>query len=110
MSDRDLQLQRNNVARLFRMTSSRHLNCVRLNANNTKEHELKKAALCYALLKGKRHFLTEAEFERPFKLRCDIVCLDTGTIYEIVKSESEASILRKKNAYPLPIMVVKCGN
>ena len=106
MNDRDLMVKRNDVARYFRHSSKIHRNCIRVNVGNTLAHERRKFEMCWQLLKEGKEILTEAEFENPFKLRADVVDLDAGVVYEIVCSENEGSVLRKKATYPLPIVVV----
>jgi len=49
MNEKDRQLRRNNVRRLFRHTSGIHVNCVRLNIHNSLAHEAMKFNLCYGL-------------------------------------------------------------
>jgi hypothetical protein len=107
MNNRDLEIKRNDVARLFRHSSKIHRNCVRLNAGNTFPHEERKFIECMKLKQEGKEFLTEAEFERPFKARADIVVLDEGVVIEIQHSESNESIEEKKKTYPLPIKVVR---
>jgi len=42
--------------------------------------------------------------------RADLVIVDKGFVFieEVVKSESEASIVQKKNKYPFPVVVIRC--
>lgn len=108
MNSLDLQTKRNNTRRYFRHQSGIHVNCIRLNITNSYSHEMKKVDICMEMLKRGQQFLVEAEFERPFKKRADLVCLDTGTVYEIQGSESNESIEEKKKTYPLPIVVIRC--
>lgn len=107
MNDQDKARKRNDIARFFRQSSKIHRNCIRLNPANTLAHEMKKVELCWEFLKDGKEFVTEAEFESPFKKRADIVCLDDGVVIEIVHSESQESIDEKKKGYPLPIVVIK---
>ena len=57
-------------------------NAIYFSPANSWKHEMKKAEICYNLLKEKKQFITEA-WHRRAKLRRDIVCLDDHTIYEI---------------------------
>lgn len=107
MSQKEILIHRNNIARLFRFSSKMHRNCIRINSGNTLAHELAKFEQCWKLAQEGHEFLTEAEFEHPFKLRADVVDLDSGIVYEIVKSEGEKSIEMKKEKYPLPVEVVR---
>ena len=105
MNQLELATKRNDIARLFQHSSKIHRNCIRINAGNSFRHESKKFSLCWCLARDGKEFITEAVFENG--LRADIVNLDNGTIYEIVQSECQASIDKKKAAYPLPVIVVK---
>jgi len=105
MNKIDIQRKRNDTARLFKHSSKIHRNCIRINIGNTFEHELEKLRICWNLQTVGQHFITEAEFEKGG--RCDIVNLDLGLCYEIVKSEGKKSIQLKQSKYPLPIKVVE---
>ena len=86
------------------------INCVKLNAHSTWEHELKKVELCWAILKENGAFITECNFKTGG--RADVISItDDGIIiYEIVKSESEASLKAKAEKYPKGIKfeIVRC--
>jgi hypothetical protein len=105
VNDYDLQVKRNNTARLFRHSSKIHRNCIRLNSGSTWEHELAKIYECRRLLREGKEFITEAVFEDG--RRADIVVLDDAEVIEIQHSESDESIEEKRKAYPLPLRVVK---
>ena len=109
MNQRDSIVQENNVKRLFDMNDRSKTNCVRFNAGNTWEHELAKATLCWNLQQLGHSFLTEARFNDRSLGRVDVVDLTTGRVHEIVKSETEASILKKKENYPLEIVTHDAG-
>lgn len=81
------------------------MNVVKIGANESKAHALKKCEVCHALLKLKRFFYTEAVFKSGH--RADVFDLDAGCAYEIVESESEESIIKKKEDYPVPVIVIK---
>jgi len=85
----------------------RWMNCVRFSAANSKEHEIKKAEICFELTKNNNYFITEARFINGG--RCDILSLteENGICYEIVHSESEKSILKKQSRYPFPLVIIK---
>uniref|UniRef100_A0A6M3X5Q4 Uncharacterized protein n=1 Tax=viral metagenome TaxID=1070528 RepID=A0A6M3X5Q4_9ZZZZ len=103
MNKIDIQRKRNDIRRLFKHSSGIHVNCIRINTGNTEEHERAKFDLCWRLQKLGHHFITEAEFEKGG--RADLVNLDLGKCYEIVKSEGKKSIQLKQTKYPLPIEV-----
>lgn len=105
MNEKDRQAKRNASARLLRFTSRHHVNCCRLNVNNTLKHELFKALECYNLRKQGHDFITEAEWEKGG--RADILDLDLMEAVEIAVSESDESLELKKKAYPVPVRVVR---
>lgn len=105
MNQEELARKRNDIARLFRHSSKIHRNCIRINTGSTYKHESKKFQMCWALNRDGKEFITEAEFENGAG-RADIVCLDNGTVYEIIQSECQASIDAKRKAYPLPVIIV----
>jgi len=69
-------------------------------------HYLQKAKICKNLLNEKHSFVTEAVFSKGLG-RADIIDITNGIIYEVVESEKEESIIRKKAKYPLDLVVVK---
>ena len=79
---------------------------IRINVNNSIEHERKKFELAYDLKSQGHHFITEAPFKLPRSGRCDLIDLDDGTVYEIVKTESTESILQKQRKYPSGLKIV----
>ena len=81
------------------------MNCIRFSSANTLAHELKKAEIASQLLKAGNKFVTEATFLTGG--RADIVDLTNAIAYEIVNTESEKSIVKKKLKYPIPIVVIK---
>jgi len=84
-------------------------NVVYFNSGNTKEHELKKAEICYELLCEGRTFICEAKLKNG--RRPDILVLDliNPLAYEVMKSEKEDSIIEKSDAYMgIKIVKVKC--
>lgn len=110
VSKRDLAIQRNNTARLYRtprtnMPCKRNVLVIRPNSFN---HELEKFRICYCLLNGigmnirnnqlkgwgsfkvkPQEFITEALEKSTGKIR-DIICLDTGEIFEIEVNKKRA--------------------
>lgn len=82
-----------------------HRNNPSINSGNTLEHEMKKCEICYHLKKTGIEFACEAILKNG--LRPDIITLDTNTpvAYEIMKSESEESIIKKTKEYEGIIIV-----
>ena len=75
-----------------------HRNCIRINVNNSIEHEITKLRVCYDLIKSGKEVVTEAIFNNGS--RADIVILDNHKIIEVLYSESEAACLEKAKKYP----------
>ncbi len=109
MNQKDLYFKRNENARLFHYKINHKRNTVYVNTGNTLAHERKKFEVAYAIQTDGHEFITEAEFKTPDgKLgRCDLVDLDAGICYEIIFSEKNENIEKKKGFYPLPIQVVR---
>ncbi len=101
-------LRKREVLNLIRFSnrSGSHTQCIRLNCNNTWEHELKKFEICWKLLKEKKEFLTEAIFLNG--KRADIIDLSgEGKVIEVLHSESFESFKEKIKNYPLEAEYVK---
>lgn len=105
MNQLDLQIQRNNVARLLEPHSKRERNTVRINTGNTLEHELAKFYLNWKLVSAGHETVTEAIF-RGRKARADVLDLDEGVCYELLASESEKSFAKKASYYPEELQVI----
>ena len=75
-----------------------HINCMRVNSNNTSLHENLKYALFRYLRGHGCQVLTEAIFEKGGV--GDVVDLSNGVIYEVVVTEKEESIENKRFKYP----------
>ena len=72
---------------------------IAINIGNSKAHEMKKAEVCYDLLRIGATIITEGKLingKRPDILRLDLI---TPVAYEIVKSETQKSIDAKKISY-----------
>lgn len=98
----------NQRSQIFERDSARHRNCIRINSGNTLEHELEKTRICMKLREEEHSFLCEA-ITQDRKCRCDVVDITGGVCYEIVNSESEESIVKKKGTYPFPIEIIRVG-
>lgn len=84
--------------------SNRNKNCLRWSSNETKEHILKKLELCMDLKKKKMDFITEAIFHN--NSRADILSLQDGVIFELLKSEKIEDAKKKLEYYPSELNVI----
>ncbi len=102
-----IQQIRNECLNLIRL-GNRKINEVRFSKSETQAHISKKVEICCKLTKQEKHFITEGIF-KDGSGRCDILILDDFKVVEIVCSEKEESIIRKKQDYPngLKIEVVR---
>jgi len=100
MNKKELFKKRNDAMREIRHSNKigSHRNCIRINTNNSIEHELAKLRVCYRLISEGKEVVTEAIFNNGS--RADIVILDNHKIIEILYSESEAACLEKAKKYP----------
>lgn len=99
MTNSIIQRERNETLRLLDIKRKKHISPeVQLNAGNSWTHELRKVQHVFLHMKEGHSIVTEAYFENGS--RCDVLCLDCRQIIEIVVSESEESLLRKKLKYP----------
>jgi hypothetical protein len=69
-------------------------------------HFLAKCKKCKELLNNGHRFVTEARFKYN-KGRADILDITEGIIFEVVNSETEESLIKKKAKYPLPFEIIK---
>jgi len=106
VNDKDLAIKRNNTARLFQFTDKSHRNDIRININNSFEHELAKFIISWNLKKEGKEFITEATFENRLG-RADIVILDNSEIIEILETEELVDAKKKELKYPLPIRFIR---
>ena len=100
MNKQYLFKKRNDAMREIRHSNKigSHRNCIRINTNNSIEHEITKLRVCYDLIKSGKEVVTEAIFVNGS--RADIVVLDDYKIIEVLYSESEAACLEKAKKYP----------
>ena len=100
MNKQYLLTKRNDAMREIRYSNriGNHRNCIRINVNNSIEHEITKLRVCYDLIKSGKEVVTEAIFVNGS--RADIVVLDDYKIIEVLYSESEAACLEKAKKYP----------
>jgi len=82
------------------------LQVLKFGAGETKEHMLQKAKVCYALNKLNYVFYTEAIFKNG--KRADILTFSLGepVAIEIIASEQEKSIEKKRLNYPCRIVTI----
>ncbi len=104
--NKKIYISEQEVLSLLEPTRNKDINKIKLNPANTKEHEMWKCDACYNLLKQKKRFVTEAIFKNN-KGRCDILNITDKVAIEIVCTEREESIIRKKAKYPVPIIFIK---
>ena len=76
-----------------------HIGCVRLNANNSLQHELAKFNLAYQAVKQNKPFLTEAILDSRRGI-ADFVSLEDRLIIEILHTETKEAFLEKIKDYP----------
>lgn len=88
--------------RELNLHSKKYENVVRVHHQNTLEHEQAKLKVCYYLQSQDRSYMTECKFVKGG--RADIVDLSRGVIYEILHTEKESNIEKKKLKYPFPIV------
>lgn len=92
-----LQTRRRECANLVR-PSNRKINEVRISENETPMHREMKLRICAELKALGKDFITEAIFETGG--RADILVLDDMRCIEIMTTEEEESIEKKKETYP----------
>lgn len=108
MNKQQLALQRTKVYKSYHVPNMpnyarRKVNAIFFNPSNSKRHELKKAEVCYDLLSEGKQFVTEA-VDNKTGLRRDVICLDTGIVYEIETTVSRS--LRHKNDKNVEVVMV----
>lgn len=94
------------VLRLLDSARNKDINKIKLSPANTWKHEHKKCEICYKLLQEGKRFLTEAIFSNGLG-RADVINITDGIAIEVVCSESEESIIRKKAKYPIDFEVIR---
>lgn len=110
MNNKELQITRNDTARLVRHSNrcGSHRGCVRISTSNSLAHEIEKLRQCYRLLQEHKEFFTEAIFENGS--RSDLLILDDNMALEIVDSESDNSLQEKERKYPVDFEVVRVSD
>ena len=91
----------------YNSLSGSKANMFQYNSNCTDIHEIHKFRVFMELIKRDFIVFTEVEFKKNLG-RCDLLCFDKkgeGHIFEIVNSESEESINKKLDKYPIDFEV-----
>jgi hypothetical protein len=90
--------------------SKLHINYVKFEENCTALHELRKAEECFNGYVNRQIFLTNPKLKNGKKPDIMFIPLENYNPYflEIQKSESDKSILTKKDCYGLYVEVVRC--
>lgn len=101
----DKYKRRKQTLQLLDSCYNRDINKFKDANNNTDIHDLVKYLVFRELKKQGHEVIVEARFLYN-KGRADILDLTERIVYEIVMTEKEESILRKKQDYPLPLEVI----
>ncbi len=98
----------NEISNLVKISNrmGSHRGCVRLNINNSLEHEQMKSKICYWLKKNCHPYITEAIFKDHPGV-ADILILDTGVALEVLHTETDEEFKKKLDKYPEEITVNK---
>ena len=78
---------------------------IKFSQHETFDHFLAKCLLCWEFKQLSQSFVTESIFANG--KRADVFNLSNGTAYEVVKSESNESIERKRKEYPVPLIALR---
>ena len=97
--------QRLETSRLLHRAFNSRANVIKINRNNTFEHELAKFLMCWEISQDGKDFVTEAIFTN--NRRADILILDDAEAIEILQTETMESIMKKNVEYPVPITPFK---
>lgn len=97
MAEKDIEIRRRNLEKLIRRSNrfGSHRNAIRLNSNNTWEHESKKIEICWRLIREKKQFYTEAIVDSGNRI-FDILDIDDNLAIEVKHTESDESIEEKR--------------
>jgi hypothetical protein len=89
---------------LLDMHYDRTTNVIKVSQGNTIEHELAKFLISWELMQNDSLIVTEAMFKHGG--RADVLELTTGTVYEILNSETKERFEAKKCYYPRNLTIV----
>ncbi len=101
----------NDCLQLVRL-SSRKLNLIRNGKNEGKDHRLLKTKVCLRFIDVGTDFLTECIIDK-IGTRCDILVPELFLVIEIVDTESDESLKRKREKYEsvgLKMLFLRTGN
>ena len=104
----NIKEKRNDTARQYHVPgmpnyTSRKRNAIHFSKANSKPHEMGKASICYDLLAEGKSFITEAVHNKT-GYRRDVVCLDSGNVYEIETDPKRAKRFENQEGV---ILVIK---
>ena len=97
---RDMQRVRNRYSQYIDVSNKfgSHINCFRINLNNSFEHELKKFKIFWELRSQGHHIMSEAKLIGGGI--ADLVDLDVGEVIEILHTETREQAKTKEERYP----------
>ena len=101
---KELDVIRNDNARLLNKMYPFKRNVIEINSNNSLEHELKKAEISYNLIKEGNEIVTEARFLNG-KI-ADIFVLDVCWVYEVLNTEKLEDCKKKVESYPVKRVIM----
>lgn len=108
MNKRDIQIRRNETARLVRnanaTSNEKHRRSVTIDPGNSWEHELRKFKLGFRSVNNGHRILTEIVFLNGKK--GDVLDLDMATCYEVTWSETPESLKQKVRDYPPGLIII----
>jgi len=105
VNKKDLFCLRNSNLQKLQKAFIIHRNVICFGLNESEEHFLQKARICYALLGLGKHFVTEARFANKLA-RADVYVLDNDVAIEVLCSEKLENIETKNNYYPCHVVGV----
>lgn len=108
MNKLERQRRINDNSRFFQWNSKSgsHINCFKFNANNSDEHEDGKYKIYKRLRREGKSVLVEGILENG-RGTPDVTDLDDGLHYEVAHKETEESLKKKIEKYPLPVEVIR---
>ncbi len=98
-------IRRRTMLNYLESARNKDINKLKTSVANTDAHELVKYLVYRRLLSEGNEVVTEAIFSNQ-RGRADIFDITDGIVYEIINTEKEASIIRKRKSYPVPVEVI----
>ena len=98
-------IRRRTMLNYLESARNKDINKLKTSVANTDAHELVKYLVYRRLLSEGNEVVTEAIFSNQ-RGRADIFDITDGIVYEIINTEKEASIIRKRKSYPIPVEVI----